>query len=106
MSQRLPRTVGLMRARELSFTARFFTAREALGMGLVNRVVPAEKLKEETIALAKDIMGNSLESIAAIKHLYNRGIMTTLQEGLRIEAESKFEIRDTKARLEKFIKRK
>lgn len=106
MSQRLPRTVGLMRARELSFTARFFTAREALGMGLVNRVVPAEKLKEETIALAKDIMGNSLESVAAIKHLYNRGIMTTLQEGLRIEAESKFEIRDTKARLEKFIKRK
>ncbi|MEN6463566.1 MAG: enoyl-CoA hydratase/isomerase family protein [Syntrophaceae bacterium] len=106
MSQRLPRTVGLMRARELSFTARFFPASEALQMGLVNRVVPAEKLREETISLAKSILENSLESVAAIKSLYNRGILTTLKEGLRIEEESRFTITDTKLRLGEFLKRK
>jgi enoyl-CoA hydratase/carnithine racemase len=106
MSQRLPRTVGLMKARELSYTARFFPASEALEMGLVNRVVPAERLREETISLAKTILANSLESVAAIKCLYNRGIMTTLQEGLKIEEESRFKIGDSGARLENFLKRK
>lgn len=105
MSQRLPRTVGLMRARELSYTARFFPAREALEMGLVNRVVPTETLREETISLARSILENSLESVAAIKSLYNRGMLTTLQEGLRIEEESRFTITDTKARLGKFLKK-
>lgn len=105
MSQRLPRIVGLMRARELSFTAKFFPASEAFEMGLVNRVVPADKLREETISLAQSILENSLESVAAIKNLYNRGIMTTLQEGLRIEEESTFEIKDSKTRLAKFVKK-
>ena len=104
MSQRLPRAVGLMRARELSLTARFFSAREAWEMGLVNRVVPADKLREETISLAKTILDNSLESVAAIKHLYKRGFDKTLQEGLKMERETQLTISDTKKRLEKFYK--
>ncbi len=106
MTQRLPRTVGLMRARELSFTARFFSAAEALEMGLVNRIAPADRLRDETVSLAKSILENSLESIAAIKSLYNSGMMTTLHEGLRIEEESRFTITDTKSRLGKFLRRK
>ena len=75
-------------------------------MGLVNRVVPADKLREETISLAKAILNNSLESIAAIKYLYNQGMSTTLQNGLKMEEESQFVITDTKTKLDKFIKKK
>jgi len=105
MSQRLPRTVGIMRARELSFTARFFLGKEAAEIGLVNRAVPREKLKEETIALANSILDNSPGSIAAIKALYNRGWDMTLAEGIRMEAETYFEINDTNERLAKFLKK-
>ncbi|MFK5952075.1 MAG: enoyl-CoA hydratase-related protein [Desulfobacterium sp.] len=102
MSQRLPRAVGLMRARELSLTARFFSAGEAWQMGLVNRVVPADRLREETLSLAGTILNNSLESVAAIKHLYKRGFDKTLQEGLKMEKETRFIISDTQKRLENF----
>jgi enoyl-CoA hydratase len=106
MSQRLPRTIGIMKARELSFTARFFSAKEAWEMGLVNRMVPANRLREETISLAKAILNNSLESVAAIKYLYNQGMSTTLQNGLKMEEESQFVITDTKTKLDKFINKK
>lgn len=102
MSQRLPRAVGVMRARELSLTARFFSAREAWQIGLVNRVVPADRLREETLVLAGTILDNSLESVAAIKHLYKRGFDKTLQEGLEVEKETSFIISDTQKRLEDF----
>lgn len=105
MSQRLPRTVGLMKARELSFTARFFSGKEAAAMGLVNRVVPPDKLREEVISLAETILRNSLESVAAVKYLYNHGLATTLAEGLKIESETKFIINDTNKRLDKFLKK-
>lgn len=104
MSQRLPRRIGLMQARELSFTARFFSAREALEMGLINHVVPADQLRQEVISLAKTILGNSLESVSAFKFLYNRGMATTLAEGLKIEHEIHFTIHDTDARLTGFKK--
>ncbi|BBO84187.1 enoyl-CoA hydratase [Desulfosarcina ovata subsp. sediminis] len=102
MSQRLPRIVGLMRARELSFTARFFSAREALAMGLINRVVPQDQLRQQTIHMAKQILGNSLESVAAFKSLYNRGMATTLAKGLELEQETDFSITDTSDRLANF----
>jgi enoyl-CoA hydratase len=105
MSQRLPRTIGLMRARDLSFTARFFSAKEAWEMGLVNRVVPADKLRGETISLAMTILENSRDSIAAFKYLFNSGLSTTLTEGLKIESETSFTITDTNKRLERFIKK-
>ena len=106
MSQRLPRTVGWMNAKDLSFTARTFTAKEAKEMGLVNRVVPADQLLTEVTSLAKTILKNSRESIAAIKNLYNTGMTMTLQDGLKMEAETKFTITDTNERLKNFVKKK
>ncbi|MCX5779886.1 MAG: enoyl-CoA hydratase/isomerase family protein [Firmicutes bacterium] len=105
MSQRLPRIVGINKAKELSFTARKFTAQEAREMGMVNRVVAADKLKQEVTALAEDILANSLDAVAAIKNLYNRGLATTLKEGLDIEANSHFQIADTNQRLKDFMRK-
>jgi len=106
MSQRLPRLVGWMNAKDLSFTARLFTAREAKEMGLVNRVVPADQLRKEVISLAGSILQNSLETVAAIKFLYNEGMTMPLKEALKLESKTKFVITDTNERLKNFIKRK
>jgi len=51
----LPRLVGIARALELLLTGRVFSAKEALDIGLVNRVVPHEKLMEEAMSLAREI---------------------------------------------------
>lgn len=106
MTQRLPRLVGFRTGKELSFTARIFTAREAKDMGLVNRIVPPDQLKTTVVALAGDILKNSLEAIAAIKHLYNTGMNMSLEDGLKMEAQTRFVITDTNERLKNFITRK
>jgi len=105
MSQRLPRTIGLLKARELSFTAEMITGQEAERIGLANMTVPAEKLEEAVQQLASKIMANSPEAIAAYKQLYNQGWKDTLQKGLELEAKTKFVITDTEERVEKFRKK-
>ena len=106
MSQRLPRLVGWMNAKELSFTARLFTAKEAREMGLVNRVVPPDRLRAEVVSLAQSVLRNSPETVAAIKSLYNRGMTMPLMEALEMEAKTQFDITDTNERLKAFIQKK
>ena len=105
MSQRLQRVVGILKAKELSFSADMITAREAERIGLVNSVIPADKLEESVKQLAEKIIANSLESIAAYKYLYNQGMRDTLESGLELEAKTEFEIRDTEERIGKFRKK-
>jgi len=105
LSQRMPRLMGMMQAKELSFTCRTFSAEEAKELGLVNRVVPADKLREETIALAQQIMANSAQAIAAIKNLYNKGMEMSLQDGLQYEQDTHYIIEDTNERLFGFKKK-
>jgi enoyl-CoA hydratase len=104
LSQIFPRRIGLLKAKELTFTARLFSADEAERIGLVNKVVPADKLKEEVKNLAKSIMLNSAEAIAAIKSLYNQGMALSEADGLKLEFESQFDISDTNERLKDFLK--
>lgn len=54
-ARNLPKLVGLTLANDLILTGRFVHAEEALRVGLVNRVVPHEKLEEETMALARQV---------------------------------------------------
>jgi enoyl-CoA hydratase len=84
-SQRLAKTVGVGRAKELLFTGRTVTADEALRIGLVNMVVPADALDEEAERLAVRIAGNSLSSLRAIKMLINFGLAEGYETGLREE---------------------
>jgi enoyl-CoA hydratase len=81
-SQRLYKTVGVGRAKELLFTGRTVTAEEALAIGLVNQVVPRDALDEEATRLAVKIGGNSLSSLRSIKMLVNFGLNEGYDVGL------------------------
>jgi enoyl-CoA hydratase len=84
-SQRLYKTVGIGRAKELLFTGRTVDAEEALRMGLVNAVVPADMLDEEAHRLAVKLGGNSLSSLRSIKMLVNFGLNEGYDVGLQQE---------------------
>ncbi len=105
MSQRLPRAVGYYKAKELSFTAGIIDAAEARRIGLVSRIVSSEKLLEVARKIARQIMANSLEAVAAYKKLYNTTILMTMEKGLQCEALSEFPIRDTQSRIDGFRKK-
>lgn len=66
----LSRNVGRKKAAEMLFTGNLYSAREAEGMGLVNRVVPDEALDEATEALAQAIARHSLDVIAIGKRMF------------------------------------
>jgi enoyl-CoA hydratase/carnithine racemase len=106
MSQRLPRRVGWLKAKELSFTADMISAGEAERIGLVNKVVPAEKLDESVKEMAGKILANSLEAVAAYKYLYNQGMKQTLEKGLELESLTNFPINDTARRIDSFLNKK
>ncbi len=84
-SQRLYKTVGVGRAKEMLFTGRTVDAEEALRIGLVNAVVPADSLDEEAERLAVKIGGNSLSSLRAVKMLINYGLTEGYEVGLKEE---------------------
>jgi enoyl-CoA hydratase len=84
-SQRLYKTVGVGRAKELLFTGRTVDAEEALRIGLVNAVVPADALDDEAQRLAARIAGNSLSSLRSIKMLINSGLSEGYETGLKEE---------------------
>ena len=65
----LPRIVGLGNAMEMMLTARILSADEAFSLGLVNRVVPHEKLMEQAVALGGEIAFNPSENLLAVKRL-------------------------------------
>jgi len=104
MSARLPRRVGYLKAKEMSFTAEAITGKEAERIGLINVAVPADRLEEALQVMAKKIMGNSPQSIAAYKKLYNSNESLTLDKSLELEFGSDFEITDSLERLLAFIK--
>ena len=105
MSQRLPRLIGLLKAKELSFTAGAITGEEAARIGLANMAVPAGELESRVQELAGKIMENSPEALAAAKYLFNEGAKGSLERGLDLEARSEFRIGDTEDRGRQFRKR-
>ena len=104
LSQKLPRAVGLMKAKELSFTAQMISAAEAERIGLINKVVSPEELEPTVLALAQSILSNSRDAIAAYKSLMNRGFREDLAAALKFEAETSFNISDTEERVKQFRK--
>ncbi|KAK6133596.1 hypothetical protein DH2020_032656 [Rehmannia glutinosa] len=67
----MARLVGPKRAREMMFMSRFYNASEAKEMGLINTIVPLEKLEEETIKWCREILRNSPMAIRVCKSVIN-----------------------------------
>jgi enoyl-CoA hydratase len=84
-SQRLTRFVGKAKAMDMCLTGRMMEADEAERAGLVARVVPADTLLEETLAIAATIASMSKPVTMMIKESVNRAYETTLAEGVRFE---------------------
>ena len=73
----LPRLIGWSRAAEMLYTARLFSADEALHFGLVNRVVADEELRDVTTALAREIAEHSAWSLRTMKRMLFDGLEET-----------------------------
>jgi enoyl-CoA hydratase len=85
-SQRLPRLIGRKRALRMILTGVPISAWKARDFGLINEVVPHERLYEETFALARVIAEKSPLAVAACLASVTRGINVPIDEGLAIEA--------------------
>ena len=84
-SQRLTRLVGKSKAMEMCLTGRTMDAAEAERAGLVSRVVPADRLVEEAVAVAGVIAGMSQPVAAMAKECVNRADELGLAEGVRVD---------------------
>jgi enoyl-CoA hydratase len=80
-TQRLPRIVGVGRAKEIIFSGRHVDAQEANEIGLVNGVYPADQLMDEAKKLATTFMEKAPKAVAASKKLVNRTMETSLSTG-------------------------
>jgi enoyl-CoA hydratase len=108
-TQRLPRAVGKAKAMDMCLTARFIDAQEAERAGLVARIIPADKLLEETLAAAETIAGFSLPVVMMIKESVNRAYESSLQEGLLFERRtfhSAFALADQKEGMAAFVEKR
>ena len=85
MSQRLPRRIGPLKAKELMFTGRVIDGREAEAIGLANVCVEDDRLEATTLGLAREMVENSWHTLRADKKLVNEGQRYTLHDGLAFE---------------------
>jgi enoyl-CoA hydratase len=83
---RLPRLVGRGRALEMLLTGGMIDASEAYRIGLVNRVVPGDKLLAESEAMLRTILENGPLAISACLEAVDAGMETTLDQALLLEA--------------------
>jgi enoyl-CoA hydratase/carnithine racemase len=85
MSQRLPRRVGQAKAREISYTGRFYSGQEAAAMGLATQCIPDAIFDTELATLARQILANSWFTHRANKRLLNATDGLPLSAGLAHE---------------------
>ena len=108
-TQRLPRAVGKAKAMDWCLTGRMIDAAEAEKSGLVARVVPADKLFDEALAIAAKIAGYSLPVVLKVKEAINRAYESSLAEGLlfeRREFHSTFALEDQKEGMRAFVEKR
>jgi len=85
LSQRLPRLIGINRAKELSLTGNYLDAQTACDWGLVNRVLPAAELLPAARRLAREIVSTEPVTRGEIKRIMDAGWADTLDAGLALE---------------------
>lgn len=105
-TQRLARLIGPAKAKELIYTGRFVEAEEALRIGLVDALHPADRVYEEAVAWARRFVEGPALALRVAKDVIDRGLETDLQTGLEIERAGftgLFATEDQKAGMASFI---
>ncbi len=108
-TQRLPRLVGAGRALELMYVGDPIDAEEAYRIGLANRIAPEGEALSEARELAGSITGMAGVALRYIQQAVNRGMSTSLNEGLRIEADlfaKIFQTEDIREGVDAFINKR
>ena len=108
-TQRLPRSVGKSKAMDMALTGRMIDATEAERCGLVSRVVPLDKLMEETLGAALMICDYSQIAVMAAKESVNRSFETGLADGVMFERRmfhALFATTDQKEGMEAFVNKR
>lgn len=82
---RLPRIIGMSRARLWIYTCEKYTAQQSYELGVVDRIFPAESLMDHTLALAQKIAGQAPLAVKYAKILTYDGLQTDLQRAIRME---------------------
>jgi len=86
-TQRLPRRIGVAQAKEMIFTGKMITAEEALEIGLVNHVYPADELMPSALDMAKTIVSKAPIAVKYAKTSINRGMQTDIDLAIQMENE-------------------
>lgn len=108
-SQRLTRVVGKSKAMEMCLTGNMINAEEAEKMGLVSKVIPADKLLSEAVKLGEKISSHSGLIVQLCKEAVNTAYETTLQEGLKFERRTfhaTFSTEDQKEGMTAFVEKR
>ncbi|MFN2525303.1 MAG: enoyl-CoA hydratase/isomerase family protein [Actinomycetota bacterium] len=87
-TQRLPRLIGVARAKDIIYSGRFVAADEALRIGLVDEVVEPERVYERAVEIARRYVAGPTVALAAAKQAIANGLETSLENGLLIERQA------------------
>jgi enoyl-CoA hydratase len=88
LSQKLPRLIGISRAKELHFTGNFLEADRAERWGLVNRVVEPDELLPVCEELAREMLSCDARTLRTYKRVVDEGYATTFSDGLQLESKT------------------
>ena len=105
-TQRLSRLVGPSRAKDMIFTGRFVKADEALAIGLVDKVVPAADVYDESVKWASQFSHAASYALRAAKEVIDRGVEVDLDTGLELERQqfaALFATRDRSIGMDSFV---
>lgn len=105
-TQRLTRLVGPSKAKDIIFTGRFVKADEALAIGLVDRVLPADEVQAAAVEWARQFSGAAALAVRAAKECIDNGLETDLATGLEIERQQfagVFATEDAAAGMKSFV---
>ncbi len=108
-TQRLPRAIGKAKAMDMALTGRMMDALEAERSGLVSRVVPLDKLMDETLGAALMISDFSQIAVMAAKESVNRAFESSLSDGVMFERRlfhALFATQDQKEGMDAFVNKR
>lgn len=108
-TQRLTKAIGKAKAMELVLTGKFINAEEALGLNLINKIVPIELYLTEAVKMAKEIASMSPIAVQMAKESVKRSFETHLEEGLHFERKNfymLFSSEDQKEGMNAFVEKR